>query len=102
MNYDIKTESITEEAATSQVPIKQKLKSKKNSNHVSNLNIEKKNSKVNAKNNQITNKGSYRVSQLQAFLNQFKIERGQEYTHTSMGSPGGSYFIPIEHKKELI
>lgn len=36
------------------------------------------------------------------FLSQYKVEKGEEYTHTSMGRPPGSYNIPIEAKPQLI
>lgn len=39
---------------------------------------------------------------LTTWLQQYKTEKGQEYTHTSMGYPAGSYYIPFEEKKKLI
>lgn len=42
------------------------------------------------------------MSNLTIWLQQYKADKGKEYTHTSMGSPAGSYNIPIDKKNELI
>ena len=39
---------------------------------------------------------------LTQFLSQYKINKGEAYTHTSMGRPAGSYDIPVEQKETLI
>ena len=41
-------------------------------------------------------------TELYQFLGQYKVEKGEEYTHTSMGRPVGSFNIPIEVKDKLI
>jgi P4 family phage/plasmid primase-like protien len=41
-------------------------------------------------------------SVIHKWLQQFKVEKGCEYTHTSIGKPAGSYNIPLEKKSELI
>lgn len=37
-----------------------------------------------------------------SWLLQFRVAKGEEYTHTSMGKPLGSFNIPISEKKTLI
>ena len=39
---------------------------------------------------------------LHQFLQQYKVEKGDVYTHTSMGKPLGSYNIPFDQKEKLI
>lgn len=45
---------------------------------------------------------SIESTELYQFLWQHKVEKGQNYTHTSIGKPAGSYFIPSEKKDQLI
>lgn len=42
------------------------------------------------------------MSNLTIWLQQYKAVKGKEYTHTSMGSPAGSYNIPSDQKNQLI
>lgn len=89
---EIASESFTEGVAAPLVNFQPTFeKSKENLNfNTSNLNVVKKNSKLDAK------------TKLTTFLNQFRVGKGQEYTHTSMGRGAGSYFIPLEYKAKLI
>ena len=41
-------------------------------------------------------------NELSQFLRQHQVEKGVEYTHTSMGSPLGSYMIEAKEKDHLI
>jgi P4 family phage/plasmid primase-like protien len=45
---------------------------------------------------------SLAINELNQFLAQYKVEKGNDYTHTSMGKPAGSYNIPPEKKPELL
>lgn len=42
------------------------------------------------------------TTELYQFLAAHSVEKGAEYTHTSIGKPAGSYYIPIEEKDKLI
>jgi hypothetical protein len=64
-------ECFTEGVGAPLVKDQENLKSENLNNTIHNLNIEKKNSGVNARN------------KLENFLIQFTVEKGQEYTHTS-------------------
>ena len=39
---------------------------------------------------------------LYQFLLQYKVDKGEEYTHTCMGRPAGSFNIPFKQKPRLI
>lgn len=41
-------------------------------------------------------------TELYQFLQTFKVEKGDGFTHTLMGRPSGSYNIPVEQKPKLI
>jgi len=45
---------------------------------------------------------SLQPNDLYAFLQEHKVEKGNIYTHTSIGTPAGSYNIPPEKKEHLI
>ena len=83
-------EPLTEGVWAPLVNFPDNFKSENLNNQVSNSTIEKKNSQMNEQN------------KLQTFLNQFKIGKGLEYTHTSIGNPISYYSIPREHKVKLI
>ncbi len=38
-----------------------------------------------------------KLKKLDDFLQLFKVEKGNKYTHTTMGKKAGSYFIPDEY-----
>ena len=37
------------------------------------------------------------IKKLDDFLSIFKVEKGNQYSHTTMGKKAGSYFIPDEY-----
>lgn len=39
---------------------------------------------------------------LTRFLQEYRVDKGQEFTHTSLGKPVGSYNIPVTKKDQLI
>jgi Megaviricetes DNA primase len=41
------------------------------------------------------------MSQLQNFLDQYRVKKGEPYTHTSMGHPAGAYFIPDDQIEKV-
>jgi len=41
-------------------------------------------------------------SPIQLFLNPYKVEKGEAYTHTTMGMGASSYFIPSSEKNKII
>jgi P4 family phage/plasmid primase-like protien len=45
---------------------------------------------------------SLQPNDLYTFLQEHKVEKGNTYTHTSIGKPAGSYNIPPEEKEHLI
>ena len=92
-----KNESITEGVRAPLVNVQTKLKSENSKNVRSNLNIGKKNSKIDEKKNHKLTAWS-----LINFLKDFKVKKGEEYTHTTMGDYGASYNIPINKKEDLI
>ena len=88
--YHKKKECVTEGVAAPLVKFQDNLKSENIGTVSSNKNIGGKNSKIDAK------------IKLTNFLNQFKVEKGHEYTHTTMGYGAACYNIPAEHKEKLI
>lgn len=81
---------------TAPIPPKKEtvIKHETSSQHsISTISGEKKFSKISA---------SINSTQLYQFLINHKVEKGQPFTHTSIGAPCGSYYIPIEEKEQLI
>ena len=44
----------------------------------------------------------YKNGDFHKYLNHYKIAKYSDFTHTSMGNPGGSYFIQAENNNEFL
>lgn len=51
--------------------------------------------------NQVESNSDSSPNRLQKFLDRYTVHKGCAFTHTSLGKPGGSYYIPVEYVNEF-